>query len=335
MTAEVTVGGGDTVERFDAYMERCLYGSGGFYAATGSAGRSRGDFITSPEVGPLFGALLARAVDGWWDELGRPEPFRVFDVGCGPGALLRAVSVAAPDRPWELIGVDRVDAAGADRQDVPDDLSDSVVVANELLDNLPFRIVERTQDGLAEVFVEHGAPGTEPREVLVPVTVETEPPVPGWPETDGWPVGTRVPILEEAAGWVASVLDRGPSVLCLFDYGLPTTTALAVRGGWLRTYRDHTRGDDPFVSPGSCDITTDIAWDQLPPPDRLIRQDEILTEWGIADLVEEGRQRWNAAAHAPDLAAIRMRSRVSEAEALLDPDGLGNWLTALWFPFRR
>lgn len=330
MTGEVTVGGGRGVERFDAYMERCLYGPGGFYASTGSAGRSRGDFITSPEVGPLFGAVLARAIDGWWDELGRPEPFRVFDVGCGPGALLRAVSSAAPDRPWELIGVDRVDAAGAERHELPEDLSNSVVIANELLDNLPFRIVEQTRNGPAEVFIEHGDPGTEAREILMPLTAEPERPSSGWPDTDGWPVGTRAPVLEEAADWVANVIARRASVLCLFDYGLPTTEQLATRGGWLRTYRDHQRGADPLAHPGSCDITTDVAWDQLPTPDRLERQEEALRRWGLEELVEEGRQRWKEAAHAPDLTAIRMRSRISEAEALLDPDGLGGWLVAVW-----
>ena len=45
--------------RFDEFMRIALYGSHGFYTTGGQAGR-RGDFITSPEVGPLFGAVLAR-----------------------------------------------------------------------------------------------------------------------------------------------------------------------------------------------------------------------------------------------------------------------------------
>ncbi|MGH9166017.1 MAG: class I SAM-dependent methyltransferase, partial [Acidimicrobiales bacterium] len=45
---------------FDEYLDLALYDAdGGFYAAGGSAGRS-GHFLTSPEVGPLFGAVLAR-----------------------------------------------------------------------------------------------------------------------------------------------------------------------------------------------------------------------------------------------------------------------------------
>ena len=48
---------------FEAWVEACLYDpDGGFYAAGGAAGR-RGDFITSPEVGPLFGAVVARWLD--------------------------------------------------------------------------------------------------------------------------------------------------------------------------------------------------------------------------------------------------------------------------------
>src|SRR6187455_2663565 len=83
-------------ERFDLFMERALYDpESGFYATGGVAGR-RGDFLTSPEVGPLFGAVLARALDAWWSELGRPDPFTVVDAGAGPGTLARAVRAAAP-----------------------------------------------------------------------------------------------------------------------------------------------------------------------------------------------------------------------------------------------
>ena len=76
-------------------MELALYDpERGFYATGGRAGR-RGDFLTSPEVGPLFGAVLARALDGWWDELGRPDPFVVVEAGAGPGTLARTVLPAA------------------------------------------------------------------------------------------------------------------------------------------------------------------------------------------------------------------------------------------------
>ena len=81
---------------FEAFMEAALYDeTEGFYATTGGAGR-RGDFLTSPEVGPLFGAVLARALDQWWKELGRPDPFVVVEAGAGPATLARSVLAAQP-----------------------------------------------------------------------------------------------------------------------------------------------------------------------------------------------------------------------------------------------
>ena len=75
-------------------MDAALYGDGGFYRTGGRAGR-RGDFITSPEVGPLFGLCVGRAIDGAWDRLGRPARFPVVEHGAGPGTLARGV-LAAP-----------------------------------------------------------------------------------------------------------------------------------------------------------------------------------------------------------------------------------------------
>ena len=49
-----------------AFVDAALYDPGeGFYATGGQAGR-RGDFITAPEVGPLFGAVVSNAIDHWW-----------------------------------------------------------------------------------------------------------------------------------------------------------------------------------------------------------------------------------------------------------------------------
>ncbi|MDQ3293516.1 MAG: SAM-dependent methyltransferase, partial [Actinomycetota bacterium] len=72
---------------YSAFVEWALYDDEiGFYGGgSGSAGRREGDFLTSPEVGPLFGAVLARAVDGWWRALGEPDPFVVVEAGAGPG----------------------------------------------------------------------------------------------------------------------------------------------------------------------------------------------------------------------------------------------------------
>ena len=116
----------------------------------------------------------------------------------------------------------------------------------------------------------------------------------------------------------------------VLDYCRATTAELAGLPWreWLRTYRGHERAGHYLADPGSCDITTDVALDQLPPADVVSTQAQFLRRWGIDDLVEEGRRYWEANATQPDLAALRMRSRVAEAEALLDPSGLGGF-TAL------
>src|SRR6478752_6597170 len=83
--------------RFDEFVRVVLYGEHGFYnGGGGRAGRRGGHFLTSPEVGPLFGAVLARAIDGWWRQLGEPDDFTLVEVGAGPGTLARAILAAEP-----------------------------------------------------------------------------------------------------------------------------------------------------------------------------------------------------------------------------------------------
>lgn len=300
-------------ERFDVYMERCLYGPDGFYSSgRGSAGRRR-DFITSPEVGPLFSAVLARAIDSWWYELGRPSQFPVVDMGGGRGTLLRGLEAAAPEcsEVWELRNLDRV---GSDEVDIGS-LTNGVIIANELLDNLSFRIAERTPEGMREVWVEDGSEQLRNTDITLDIEI-----------------GTRAPMHEAARSWFDWALGSGAARILVFDYGMSSTSELAKRGGWLRTYQSHRRGSDPYLEPGRWDITADVGFDQFRPPTQFSTQAEFLKQWGIDSLVSEGKEYWRRHASAPDLKALAMRSRVTEAEALLDTNGLGAWLVGLWGP---
>jgi SAM-dependent MidA family methyltransferase len=318
--------------RFDEFQDQALYDPGsGFFAAGGRAGGRGGDFITSAEIGPLFGVVLASAITRWWRELGSPEQWSVVEAGAGRGALAAAIlsvglppgaryvlverSAALRAEAIELLG-DRVEA----RERMPDAPITGVILANELLDNLPTRIVERATDGWAEVWVD--AEGGD--------EIRTGPDVPE-PVLDGdVPLGTRLPVVEQAMTWVADALGiLSSGRLVVVDYGVRTTVELVGRQ-WLRTFREHGRGSDPLVAPGSSDITIDVPFDQLPAPRRIVTQREFLVEHGIDDLVEEGRRVWRERAHIGDLDAVRHRSRITEAEALLDPDGLGGFLVAEW-----
>src|SRR5215211_6380558 len=82
---------------FDRFVDAALYDEeGGFFTRGGGAGRAGRDFVTSPEVGTLFGGLVARALDGWWRELGTPDPFVVVEAGAGRGRLAADVLRAGP-----------------------------------------------------------------------------------------------------------------------------------------------------------------------------------------------------------------------------------------------
>ncbi|MFM1790122.1 MAG: hypothetical protein RLZZ526_449, partial [Actinomycetota bacterium] len=133
---------------FREFMNLALYGANGFYTSGGHAGR-RGDFITSPEVGPLFGAVLARMIDAEWRRQGEPASFTVVDAGAGPGTLCRGILSAEPacSRALQLIAVE---SSAAQREmhpvgivsmgRMPERIEHGVIIANELLDNLPFAL---------------------------------------------------------------------------------------------------------------------------------------------------------------------------------------------------
>jgi SAM-dependent MidA family methyltransferase len=144
--------------------------------------------------------------------------------------------------------------------------------------------------------------------------------------------GDRLPLQHAAGAWVRDALgliERGR--LVVIDYARPTSAlAQTPWQEWVRTYRAHDRASDPLVAPGSCDITCDVAIDQLPAPTLVSTQADLLLTHGIDVLVEEGRAVWRERAAIGDLAAIRARSRINEAEALLDPGGLGGFTVAEW-----
>ena len=205
-----------------------------------------------------------------------------------------------------------------------------VVLANELLDNLPFRVVERTADGWSEVRV--GVSGDTFEEDLVPAAPDLAAEADHVASGDV-PAGTRLPVPTGAHDWLQScafVLQGG--VLVVIDY-LATAAELVERGehGWLRTYRDHRRGASPLVGPGEQDITADVPLEYLvnaaSGAGLTLRRDCTQAEWlrelGIDELVADAREQWDARAHVGDLEAVRHRSRVTEAAALLDPSGLG------------
>jgi SAM-dependent MidA family methyltransferase len=315
--------------RFDRFMEIALYGEHGFYNAGGQAGR-RGDFLTSPEVGPLFADVLARAIDEIRARLGEPDDFTVVEAGAGRGTLARALAPLVDAR---YVAVELSPAQRAEhprpvesRAGFPEGPITGVVIANELLDNLPFRLAVYDA-GWREAFVIDDGRGGFAEVLAAPLD-----PQPSWLPPHP-PLGARAPIHRAAAAWVgeARALLTGGAVIA-FDYCFARTAqaALSPWRDWLRTYRGHERGGHYLADAGGQDITAQVCLDQLPTADAVRTQAQFLARWGIEELVEEGRAAWRAAASRPTVEALRMRSRVREAEALTDVAGLGGFLAVDW-----
>jgi SAM-dependent MidA family methyltransferase len=206
-----------------------------------------------------------------------------------------------------------------------------VVLANELLDNLPFGIAERTGDGWREVRVAREQHGFA--EVLVPAEPGDARALDAAVAGVAVPAGARLPIPRGLDAWIAAcgrVLREG--TLVVIDY-VDGAAGLVTRGvdAWLRTYRAHERGGPPLEQPGEQDITADVVREQLAHAARAsgftvesdVAQAEWLRDLGVDGLAEAGRRSWDARAHVGDLDAVAARSRVVEAAALTDPYGLG------------
>jgi SAM-dependent MidA family methyltransferase len=325
--------------------------------------------VTSPEVGTLFGACVARAIDRVWRERGGPDPFFVIEAGAGRGRLardvLRAAPVCAPalryvlveraaalrDAQHELLDLEPADEAlGPFAREAPDDAPvavegagpvfvsldelpalelDGVVIANELLDNLPFGVAE--YDGATWQEVRVALRGDDFCEVMVPAPAADAAALREVTRDLAVGPGARLPIPRGIDAWFATigrVLRRG--VVVVVDY-VDDASSLVARGGWLRTYRAHERGDAPLAAPGEQDLTADVVREQLARAASAAGfapvSDESQAEWlrglDIDGLVAEGRRVWEERAHIGDLAALAGRSRATEAAALVDPAGLG------------
>jgi SAM-dependent MidA family methyltransferase len=278
--------------------------------------------------------VIARALDAWWKELGSPSQFDVVECGAGPGTLARSILAAQPECVDALhyVAVEISTSQRAlhpqgveSRETMPDGPITGVVLANELLDNLPFRLF--VFDGSwMEAFVSQASGGQFVEVLRTPDVVPS-----CLPQTA--PLGSRAPIQDAADSWVSDSLAKiSNGRLLLFDYCSASTAEIALTPWreWLRTYRDQGRGTHYLTDPGSQDITAQVMIDQLPTGFTTSTQAYFLAQWGIDELVREGNAYWESMKTAPDVAAMKMRSRIAEAKSLIDQTGLGAFTALSW-----
>ena len=143
---------------FAEYMELALFGRGGFFEQPPIG--PDGHFVTSPHVHPVFAELLAGAIVDLHGRLGEPRPFLVTEVGAGDGTLARPLVEHLRDLDAEYTTVETSPGARRaletiERVRVAErlDTAPQLIMANELMDNLPFRRLRGTASGTKEVLV--------------------------------------------------------------------------------------------------------------------------------------------------------------------------------------
>ena len=316
---------------FADYMDAALYGPGGFYERH-PVGRGPGsDFVTSPHVSPVFARLLAL-------ELERISPrteVSVVELGAGDGTLAAQLREQLKERldytavdvsPGAREALERRGLRTATLDDALPEGWSGVVLAHELLDNLPIHWVRRRDGMLEEVTVGidgAGALAYAAQPCPEHVTAATPPIEEGEDATVSFAARD---LLRE----LAARLGTGSAVL-IIDYG-------SRGGGAPWCYLDHSRSDDLLEAPGSRDITSGVDFDSLTSfasslgfeTGGAITQREALTELGYASMDEELRhEQATAQDEARGREAVGIWSARREAASLVDPSGLGahRWLT--------
>lgn len=267
---------------FAEYMELALYAPAlGYYSAGAHKFGAAGDFITAPEISPLFARCLANQCAQVLHLLNGGV---VMEVGAGSGAMAVDLLVAMaklkclPEkyfilersadlrkRQHALLAekvpkfLDRVE--WMDR--LPSRPIRGVVLANELLDALPVHLFTMSEEEPLELFVGEkagvlnwqGLPIGNARLLTRIAAIQQS------VNDDGLPHGYTSEINLAADAWIrsmADVLEAG--MLLVIDYGFPRSEYYhpqRTAGSLMCHYRHHAH-DDPFVWPGLQDVTAHV-----------------------------------------------------------------------------
>ena len=324
---------------FAEFMESALYDpDDGFYAHSPIG--EDGEFVTSPHVSPAFGELVARQVAEAWDHLERPEAFTIAELGAGDGTLGRQVREALRTVPAlaaaRYVAVERTPGQRARLHDdgvvVAGSLREAgridVILANEVLDNVPFHRLGDRDGRLVEVLV-----GVEDDRLVL---VEGEPAPTALAALDR-PLapGEERPVSPASRAVIADVassLHRGYAFF--FDYGFTGEEPAPP----VHAYRDHRALADVLAEPGLRDVTVAVDLDAVATYARdaglqawgPVTQRDALLALGYRLWASGVRKRQSEAEIAGDhRAALRLYEARQRASILIDEDKLGGlWLLA-------
>jgi SAM-dependent MidA family methyltransferase len=329
---------------FDRYLQMVLYAPGlGYYVAGARKFGAGGDFVTAPELTPLFGATLATQVAAI---LAATPDREVVELGAGSGKLAAdlLVALAARGTPAARYRIVEVSAELEERQratiaarapaelarvewseGLPDAI-DGAVVLNEVLDAIPAHFIARRGGRWQERgvvrnggrFVAAERPLADAR--LVALAAARFPPQDDYASEIN-PAGEA--LVELIARRLAS------GAMLVIDYGFPRAEYYHPQrsdGTLMGHYRHHAHGD-PFFWPGLSDLTTHVDFTAI--ADAGARAG--LTVAGYASqasfLLCSGLLDRLQAAGAPDSAAYLREA--SAAQTLTSPAEMGELVKVL------
>ena len=327
---------------FRDFMQLALYHPTlGYYTSRREVIGRSADYVTSPELTPLFGAMLGRQLCEMWERLDRPQTFDAVEAGPGTGTLARDVLAwaarSAPDFATALTYTlvetsptlaERQRAAltaegfeAESRDSLPSGVT-GCIFSNELLDAMPVHRVAVEDEALREVYVtrDNDGFGEELRDPHPDVTAyfEALSLLPG--------EGCHAEVNLEAPRWIAdaaAALDRG--YLLTFDYGYAADDLYA---GWradgtLLCFYRHNPSADPYARIGRQDITSHVDFTTIRRSGEaaglqtlgLTQQAQFLTALGIGEALRP------PTGSRPDMEEYFARRRA--VTDLIDPGGLG------------
>jgi SAM-dependent MidA family methyltransferase len=271
----------DEIERsdgfipFSRYMELVLYAPGlGYYVAGARKFGAAGDFVTGPELTPLYGAAMARQIAPILVSTQRRE---IVELGAGSGALAAsllhalAASDALPSRyrilePGPALRAQQQASIAAAMPDaiarvewldrLPGSI-EGVVVLNEVLDAIAPRVLARRRGEWLErgVAWRDGAFAWDERplrDARVQAIAEARFPA---------DVDYESEVNPAAEALVATIAKRIASgAMIVVDYGFPRREYYHPqrREGTLVGHYRHRVHADPFLWPGLSDLTTHV-----------------------------------------------------------------------------
>lgn len=277
---QIDAGGGRIT--FHDYMQTVLYAPGlGYYAAGSHKFGAGGDFITAPELSPLFAECVADSLEPVLQAGHR----NVLEVGAGSGILAARLLLRWQDRGClpnhyyilELSGDLRQRQREQIEQQCPEllarvewleqwpDKFSGVVLANELIDAMPVHRVSKQQGRWYEQMV-----GYEQEQFIIDDVPLDNPALSEQlaliEQEQLLPDGYLTEINLHAGQWIdtlGSHLQRG--IVLLFDYGYSRHEYYHPQRnqGTLMCHYRHRAHDDPFVYPGLQDITAHVDFTSL------------------------------------------------------------------------